>query len=293
MKREEATLGGRRESQQRGNSRIVHLLSALASTRWGRERAAWWRTGNAKMLLLGMSLAGMPLAACACGHNGEHCPAMVSVPEKQTYEPGDTVPQPVVDRTGADSFFTCTAIPDSVFALMRGRSYKANCTVPRKSLRYLRCLHRDKDGNILVGEMVVNRSVAADVLGIFRQLYEAAYPIERMRLIDYWDADDERAMRMNNSSCFNFRFISHTTKVSKHGKGMAIDINTLYNPYHKTLPGGKVVTEPATGKPYLDRSASFPYKIVKGDLCYRLFKAKGFRWGGEWANRKDYQHFEK
>lgn len=56
-----------------------------------------------------------------------------------------------------------------------------------------------------------------------------------MRLIDYWDADDERAMRANNSSSFNFRFISHTHTVSKHGRGLAVDINTLYNPYHKRL----------------------------------------------------------
>lgn len=248
--------------------------------------------GFCKAVLL-LSLACLPMAASSCGNSGDSLQGTAAPASRQTYAPGDTVPLSVVDRVGADRFFTCTAIPDTVFALMRGKSYKAHCTVPRKSLRYLRCLHRDKDGNILVGEMVVNRSVAADVLGIFRQLYEAAYPIERMRLIDYWDADDERAMRMNNSSSFNFRFISHTTTVSKHGKGMAVDINTLYNPYHKKLANGTEVIEPATGKPYLDRSASFPYKIVKGDLCYRLFKAKGFRWGGDWTNRKDYQHFEK
>ncbi len=245
-----------------------------------------------KIALL-LLLACLPMAACSCDNCGDRQQRDAAPAPKQAYEPGDTVPLQVVNRVGADRFFTCTAIPDTVFALMRGRSYKANCTVPRASLRYLRCLHRDKDGRILVGEMVVNRSVAADVLGIFRQLYEAAYPIERMRLIDYWEADDERAMRDNNSSSFNFRFISHTTTVSKHGKGMAIDINTLYNPYHKKLADGTEVIEPATGKPYLDRSASFPYKIVKGDLCYRLFKAKGFKWGGDWTNRKDYQHFEK
>ena len=44
-------------------------------------------------------------------------------------------------------------------------------------------------------------------------------------------------MSDNNSSAFNFRFISHTTKISKHGMGMAVDINTLYNPYVKTVDG--------------------------------------------------------
>ena len=42
----------------------------------------------------------------------------------------------------------------------------------------------------------------------------------------------------------------------------------------------------------MDRDASFDYKIEKGDLCYRLFTERGFEWGGEWPDRKDYQHFE-
>lgn len=81
-------------------------------------------------------------------------------------------------------------------------------------------------------------------------------------------------MRANNSSSFNFRFISHTHTVSKHGRGLAVDINTLYNPYHKRLKNGKEVVEPATARPYLDRSKNHAYMIKKGDLCYRLFKAK-------------------
>lgn len=80
---------------------------------------------------------------------------------------------------------------------------------------------------------MVNKAIAEDVLAIFRQLYEAEYPIEKVRLVDEYDADDEASMSDNNSSAFNFRFISHTTKISKHGLGMAVDINTLYNPYVK------------------------------------------------------------
>ncbi len=88
----------------------------------------------------------------------------------------------------------------------------------------------------------------------------------------------------------------HTSKVSKHGLGMAIDINTLYNPYHKIVTSEDGTTEeaiePATGEPYLDRNQEFEYKIDKDDLCYRLFTERGFEWGGDWTDRKDYQHFE-
>ena len=209
------------------------------------------------------------------------------------YHPGDVVDEQYLKAHGHQAFFSIHAIPDTIFALMQGHSYKRDCTVARSSLRYILCLHRDDGGRSIVGEMVVNKSIAADVVEIFRRLYEAGYPIERMRLIDYWDADDERAMTANNSSSFNFRFISHTRKVSKHGMGMAIDINPLYNPYTKTLRGGKIIVEPAAGRPYLDRNRKFKYKITRGDLCYRLFRKYGFRWGGDWKTMKDYQHFEK
>ena len=129
------------------------------------------------------------------------------------------------------------------------------------------------------------------MLDIFKKLYKADYPIEKVRLVDEYDADDEKSMEDNNSSSFNFRFISHTTKVSKHGLGLAVDINTLYNPYTKIVDGKRIV-EPVNAEAYLDRSKDFMYKIDHDDLCYRLFKEKGFEWGGDWTRAKDYQHFE-
>ena len=51
---------------------------------------------------------------------------------------------------------------------------------------------------------------------------------------------------------------------------MAVDINPLYNPYVR-YRGGRTLVEPANAKPFVDRTKDFPYKIVKGDLCYRLF----------------------
>ena len=59
---------------------------------------------------------------------------------------------------------------------------------------------------------------------------------------------------------------------------MAVDINMLYNPYHKIVTDDDgtqtEVIEPATGKDYLDRSKDFDYKIEKDDLCYKLFAEK-------------------
>ena len=195
------------------------------------------------------------------------------------------------EMTKIDKDFYITGITDEIFDRMKGKSFKDDCTVPREDLRYLHVLHKNIDGDVLEGEMVVNKYIAEDVLEILKELYENDYPIERMVLIDEYDADDEASMEDNNSSSFNFRLISHTNRVSKHGLGMAVDINTLYNPYTKVADGKRII-EPITGEPYLDRDASFPYKIEKGDLCYKLFTEHGFVWGGDWTNRKDYQHFE-
>lgn len=192
----------------------------------------------------------------------------------------------------SDEDFYISEIPDDIFEKMQGKSYKADCTVPRDELRYVHVLHMGFDGQTKEGELVVNKAIADDVLVIFEELYQADYPIEKVELVDAYNADDEESMSHNNSSAFNFRFISHTTKISKHGLGMAVDINTLYNPYVKTVDG-KLSIEPANATAYVDRSKDFPYKIDHDDLCYKIFKKYGFTWGGDWTHSKDYQHFER
>ena len=189
--------------------------------------------------------------------------------------------------------FTIDTISDAVFQRMQGKSYKKDCTVPRSELRYLRLSHYDSQGKEHVGELVCNKKIASDLKEIFKELYQQKYPIERMRLIDDYDADDERSMQANNTSCFNFRTIAGSKKLSKHSLGMAIDINPLYNPYVKRSKDGKLLVQPANARKYSDRSKRWNYKLEKGDLCYRLFIKHGFKWGGSWTNSKDYQHFER
>lgn len=189
--------------------------------------------------------------------------------------------------------FSVNEISDSVFARMQGRSFPANCTVQRSDLRYLQVLHVDAEGRTHQGEMVCNKAIADDVLEIFQELYRQKYPIERMRLIDDYDADDERSMRDNNTSSFCYRVVEGSTKLSKHAQGMAVDVNTLYNPCVRKRNDGTVLVQPSTATRYTKRSRKFPYKIVEGDLLYRLFTERGFKWGGHWISLKDYQHFEK
>ena len=187
--------------------------------------------------------------------------------------------------------FSVTTIDDTTFARMKGKTYKDNCTVPLSELRHVKVLYKNKAKQTLKGEIVCNKHIADDVAEIFYELYKANYPIERIRLMDDYNADDETAMRDNNTSSFNFRFISNSTKVSKHGLGLAVDLNTLYNPFVLTVDG-KLHVEPETALKYVDRSKNFDYKIDENDLAYKLFIQHGFEWGGHWKTRKDYQHFE-
>ena len=189
-----------------------------------------------------------------------------------TFVPGDKVKYD-------DKYFTVRPIPDHIFSLMQGRSFKPDCTLSRDDLRYLTVLHRNASGDTRIGEMVVSADIAWDVLDIFRNLYAQSYPIEKMRLVDYYNADDDLSMADNNSSAFNWRKIAGSSSLSKHSLGVAIDINPLYNPHVKN--GGA------------DNRGHSPYVIRKGDACHRLFLEKGFSWGGSWKSSKDYQHFEK
>lgn len=210
----------------------------------------------------------------------------------QTWQAGKELTPQQIDSIGIDNCFRSDTISDAIFQRMSGRSFPAHCTIARNQLRYLRVLHRNAEGLTLTGEMVCNKIIADRLITIFRQLYDAAYPIERMVLIDNYDADDERSMTDNNSSCFCFRMVAGTQHLSKHARGVAVDINTLYNPYVRYKNNGTTIVSPANGQRWANRSIDSPYKIVEGDLCHRLFLENGFIWGGSWRTVKDYQHFE-
>ena len=153
--------------------------------------------------------------------------------------------------------------------------------------------HIDANGKTQQGTIICNKAITQDLREIFAELYRQKYPIERIRPISEYDNDDERSMRANNTSCYCYRVVEGSSKLSKHAQGLAIDINPLYNPCVKRKKDGTLLIQPATGKPYVNRSKSFKYKITSQDLCYRLFVQHGFRWGGNWRSLKDYQHFEK
>lgn len=210
----------------------------------------------------------------------------------ENWTAGKTVSSESIHHFGIEKCFSKSSISEGLFKRIYNKSYKTDCTIPLHDLRYLKVLHYDNLHQIHLGELICNKDIANDLLTIFKSLFEARYPIERMVLIDDYNAEDEKSMQDNNTSCFNFRKVAGTKLLSNHSTGHAIDINPFYNPYIK-VRNGKVICQPADARKFMNRNAEFPYKIKKGDICYNLFKEHGFLWGGDWKSIKDYQHFEK
>lgn len=183
--------------------------------------------------------------------------------------------------------FTFSEIPDHIKDKMIGKSMPSNEPVNFDNLSYLTLTYVGFDGDDYIGEMIVDARVAFEVVDIFKELYDQKYPIEKMRLIDEYDAIDDASMADNNSSAFCYRTIANTNQISNHGLGLAVDINPLQNPH---VIGNS--TSPKEGYVYADRTNTSLGMIQEGDAAYNAFIKRGWTWGGHWPN-PDYQHFEK
>lgn len=185
--------------------------------------------------------------------------------------------------------FTKSEISENIKARMLGKSMPEDSSIGFNELSYLTITYLDYNGKTKQGEMVVNKKLADEVLDIFKDIYNAKFPIERMNLVDDYGASDHASMVNNNTSAFCYRTIAGTSKVSNHGKGVAIDINPFYNP-HVLKSSGKV--NPPEASKYADRSLNTKGMIKYNDVVYKAFTSRGWKWGGNW-NNPDYQHFEK
>jgi hypothetical protein len=166
-------------------------------------------------------------------------------------------------------------------------SWRRGCPVGPMELRLLRVDHWGLDGRVHRGELIVHRDHARRILAVLGKLFKARYPIEKLRLVDAYRASDDRSMAANNTSAFNCRKVSGSSRWSEHAFGRAIDVNPLRNPY--VTRGGRV--SPPAGRPYANRARRAAGMIHGGDAVVRAFAAAGWRWGGYWSGSKDYQHF--
>ena len=214
-------------------------------------------------------------------------------PEPEIIEEPEPEPEPSPERITYMDGFYYEPITNEIFKRISGISYPVDCTVPLDELRYVGLMYVDFNGETQKGELICNKALAQDMVEIFYELYSNNYQLESVKLVDEYGGDDTASMLANNTSCFNYRVVEGTTRLSNHAYGRAIDINPFYNPYITYNKDGTTNVSPAGSEAYADRSVSFPYKIDENDLAYKLFKEHGFKWGGDWNNSKDYQHFER
>jgi D-alanyl-D-alanine carboxypeptidase-like protein len=185
---------------------------------------------------------------------------------------------------------------DVVAQRIVGKSWEPACPIPLKDLRYLTMSYWGYDDQEHLGEMVVHKDVAEEVVAIFEELFYAQFPIERMQLIDDFfepgktkSEIDDISMAHNNSYGFFFRYVSKTTIVSEHGMGTAIDINPLVNPFVR----GDYV-RPTQSREYSNRRRTDVKGLITEDtVCYKAFIKRGWNWAGQWKKIQDYQHFCK
>jgi poly-gamma-glutamate capsule biosynthesis protein CapA/YwtB (metallophosphatase superfamily) len=186
---------------------------------------------------------------------------------------------------------TIESVPSSVQQRMTGSSHDpARCPVELTDLRLLTMRYVGFDGRAHTGQMVVHHRHARGLVGVFRELYEARFPIRRMQLIDAYGGDDNRSMAADNSSAYNCRTVADTSTFSDHAYGAAVDINPVENPY---VTANGVL--PAAGRRFVDVDRSRDAETARGvivadDVAVRAFARIGWKWGGVW-NEPDYQHF--
>jgi len=153
------------------------------------------------------------------------------------------------------------------------------------SLALVDLLYYSFDGLRHQGQIIVNNDLEDDVYEIFALIEKLQFPVGKVIPIVTYQWDDQSSMASNNSSAFNFRVIEGTTKLSLHSFGRAVDINPMQNPV--IYPNGFIAPEGAKYSPSNAGTFSVKNPVVQE------FINRGWHWGGNFEQPKDYHHFEK
>lgn len=167
-----------------------------------------------------------------------------------------------IAQFGYENCFKVLPIQDYYWTQYQN-SQKGTTTVNRSDLMSVRSLVycEASMGHLKTGEIVCNKSIANDLLAIFRALYEAKYNVDTMMpsaTSDYQYLTEQASA--SNDITFCFHFTSDPLREA-HVKGLAVVLNPNTPP-------------------------------TADDLAVKLFKQHGFSWGGDTPDGKRY-YFEK
>ena len=186
------------------------------------------------------------------------------------------------------------SIDENYAKQMEGITYQKECPVSLDDLRIVNVKYLGFDDKEHFGDIVVHKDISLEVSKIFEELFSINYPINKIFPIEKYSGDDFESIENDNTSAFNCRLAEGSTKYSKHSYGKAIDINPLENPY--VYKNG--TTSHKDSVKYLTRissleSAENKAVLIPSSQAVQIFKKYGWKWGGDWKNIKDYQHFQK
>ena len=167
-------------------------------------------------------------------------------------------------------------------------SWVDGCPVAATDLAWVRLTFWGFDAQRHTGELLVHRTVADDIVSVFRTLHRKRFPQEQVVVVRSYDPDAPATGDGNGTGSFVCRPSTGATYFSQHAYGLAIDVNTFQNPY---LKGDVVLPELASS--YLRRDAIRPGMIVDSGPVIEAFARIGWEWGGDWNQSKDYQHFSQ
>jgi hypothetical protein len=190
-------------------------------------------------------------------------------------------------RHAATFRFEARTLSPALRDRIAGSSWHPGCPVGLDRLRYVRVAYWDFDRRAHLGELVVNAVAVKPLSRAFAALFAAKFPIRRMRLVDDYRASDYDSIRADNTSAFNCRRATGSSRWSEHAYGLAIDVNPIENPY---VAADGSTSHPAS-IPFLNRSNVRPGMAVSGGALVRAFDAIGWGWGGRLPGPTDYQHF--
>ncbi len=151
----------------------------------------------------------------------------------------------------------------------------------KSSLKLLSVEYFSFDNKLHLGQILIHKDLAKDLLEIFEIIKQKRFPISKVIPISKYNWSDELSIKDNNTSAFNYRYVKGTKALSSHALGRAIDINPKLNP--------QIGNGTSDSKYNIDLQGT----IAANSFLVKEFTKRGWQWGGFWKRTKDYQHFEK
>lgn len=189
--------------------------------------------------------------------------------------------------------FTRTAVLNakvtSTTAAEVAKTYRAGCPVGASKLRTITMNFLGRDKRMHRGVIIIRTDLTQEIIRGFGLALAHRYPVAKMNNPNVYGGNDPTQMSANNTSGFNCRkVVGNPYAQSPHSYGIALDVNTVQNPYRDSR--GK--WWPSNGKAYIDRSDKRWGMLYQDSDLTSSLRGDNFFWGGLWNPGRDYQHFQ-